>query len=50
MKVGRITEGVSFLPTCSLSWYTYKNKRHYYFTMGWLFWYITTLNKFNWEE
>lgn len=50
MQCGRIVEGVSFLPTCSLNWYTYKGKKHYYVTIGWLFWYATTLKDFAWED
>ena len=49
MKFGRIIEGFSFLPTCSLNWYTYENKKHYFLTVGWLFWYATTLRKFAWR-
>lgn len=49
MKIEKITEGFEFLPTISLNWYWWKDKKHYYLTISWLFWYFTTLKKFEWE-
>lgn len=50
MTHGKISEGFELLPSIGLTWYTYKNKTHYYVCLRWLFWYITTLKKFKWEE
>lgn len=50
MKIGRIFEGFSLLPAVSINWYRYNNKKHYYVQCSWLFWYITTLTKFPWEN
>lgn len=50
MKAGKLVEEFTFLPSITLSWYWWNNKRHYYLGAAWLFWYITTLNKFAWDE
>ncbi len=50
MKAGRLIDSFEFLPEFSLNWYYWKNKRHFYLGVSWLFWYVTTLNKFDWEE
>lgn len=50
MEAGRVIEGFEFLPSISLGWYYWNNRRHYYLSAAWLFWYITTLKKFEWNE
>lgn len=50
MKYGKINEGFSFIPTINLGWITWKGKRIYFLQFMWLFWYITTLRKFPWEN
>ena len=46
----KIMEGCSLLPGIDICWYTWKNKRHFYVTLHWLFWYWSSLKEFAWEE
>lgn len=50
MRYGRLIESFNLLPTINIGWYRYKGKRHYYFGASWLFWYISTLDNFEWEK
>lgn len=47
--IGRMLESFAILPSVGINWYTYRNKKHFYITVQWLFWYVTSLKKFKWE-
>lgn len=42
MKIGRIIEGFSVLPSLSINWITFCGERHYSIQFAWLWWYIST--------
>lgn len=50
MTTGKIGEGFNLLPSISINWYSFKGEKHYYLFLSWLFWYVSTLDKFKWEE
>lgn len=50
MRIMRIIECFSVIPGIDICWYTWKNKRHYYVTFHWLFWYLSSLKEFEWNK
>lgn len=50
MTIGKLVDGIVFIPSISLLWYVHNDKTHYYLRFAWLFWYIATMKKFKWEE
>lgn len=42
MKIGKIIEGFSLLPSISINWMTFGGERHYSLQFAWLWWYLST--------
>lgn len=42
MKIGKIIEGFSLLPSISINWITFAGERHYSLQFSWLWWYLST--------